>query len=402
MNDKHIETQLIRTRTPESGHREHSSSIYMTSSFMFENAEQARAMFAKEEAGYIYSRYDNPNVDEFIERVCHLEKAESGIAVASGMSAVFTALAGLLGQGDHVLASRSVFGSTHQLLTQVLPKWGISHTYGRIDDLESWAALVQPNTKMCVVETPSNPALDLIDLEWLGKFCQERDIILLVDNVFATPILQNPLTLGANLVMHSTTKFIDGQGRGIGGILVGDKKYIDDIRFFARHSGPAMSPFNAWMFSKSLETLPVRMERHCDNAEKLAEYLADHSDVNFIKYPHHHTHPQYELAKRQMKRGGGLVTFELSGGLEHGRAFLDALQMCSLSPNLGDTRTIATHPASTTHSSLTEEDRQEVGISAGMVRISVGLEHHEDIIGDVARALEATAEFARPRIAVAV
>ena len=396
MNDKHIETQLIRTRTPKSGHREHSTSIYMTSSFMFENAEQARAMFAKEEAGYIYSRYDNPNVDEFIQRMCHLENAEDGISVASGMSAVFTALAGLLGQGDHVLASRSVFGSTHQLLTQVLPKWGISHSYGRIDDLESWAELVQPNTKMCVVETPSNPALDLIDLEWLGNFCRERGIILLVDNVFATPLLQNPLDFGANLVMHSTTKFIDGQGRGIGGVLVGDKQYIDDIRFFARHSGPAMSPFNAWMFSKSLETLPVRIDRHCDNAEKLAEYLADHSDIAFVKYPHHHSHPQYELAKRQMRRGGGLVTFELSGGLDHGRAFLDALNMCSLSPNLGDTRTIATHPASTTHSSLNDEDRQEVGITSGMVRISVGLEHHEDIIRDVSCALEATAEYARP------
>ena len=390
MNDKKIETQLIRTCTEQSTHREHSSALYMTSSFTFDSAEQARAMFAKEEGGYIYSRYDNPNVDEFIERVRCLEEAEAGVAVASGMSAVFTALAGLLSQGDHVLASRSVFGSTHQLLTQILPRWGIDHSYGAINDLESWGELVQPNTRMCIVETPSNPALDLIDLEWLGNFCRERDIILLVDNVFATPLLQKPLRFGAHLVMHSTTKFIDGQGRGIGGILVGDKKYIDDIRFFARHSGPAMSPFNAWMFSKSLETLPVRLERHCDNAEKLAEYLADHEDVSFIKYPHHHTHPQYELAKRQMVRGGALVTFELSGGLPHGRAFLDALDMLSLSANLGDTRTIATHPASTTHSSLTEEARQAVGITPGMVRISVGLEHYSDIIQDVATALERT------------
>lgn len=383
-----IETKLIRTQTPRSCNREHSVPLYMTSSFTFENAEQARAMFAKEEDGFIYTRYDNPNVDEFVDKMCQLEGAEDGVPVASGMSAVFTALAGLLGQGDHVLACRSVFGSTHQLLTQVLPKWGISHSYADIHRPETWGALVQPNTKMCVVETPSNPALDLIDLEWLGEFCRERDIILLVDNVFATPLNQTPLAFGAHLVMHSTTKFIDGQGRGIGGILVGDQKYINDIRFFARHSGPSMSPFNAWMFSKSLETLCVRLERHCDNAEKLAQYLADHPAVNFVKYPHHPSHPQYELAKKQMRRGGGLVTFELAGGLEQGRAFLDALDMCSLSANLGDTRTIATHPASTTHASVGEEGRLAVGITNGMVRISVGLEHSDDIVRDVEQALE--------------
>ena len=385
---QHIETKLIRTQTAASSHREHSSSIYMTSSFTFDNAEQARAMFAKEEDGFIYTRYDNPNVDEFVAKMCQLEGADDGVPVASGMSAVFTALAGLLNQGDHVLACRSVFGSTHQILTKILPKWGIGHTYADISRPEEWASLVQPNTKMCVVETPSNPALDLIDLEWLGNFCQERGIILLVDNVFATPLLQNPLAFGANLVMHSTTKFIDGQGRGIGGILVGDQQYIDEIRFFARHSGPALSPFNAWMFSKSLETLSVRLDRHCDNAERLAEYLADHPAVNFVKYPHHRSHPQYELAKRQMKRGGGLVTFELAGGLEQGRAFLDALEMLSLSANLGDTRTIATHPASTTHASVGEEGRLAVGITNGMVRISVGLEHPDDIVRDVEQALE--------------
>ncbi|MEM8861070.1 MAG: aminotransferase class I/II-fold pyridoxal phosphate-dependent enzyme [Chloroflexota bacterium] len=383
-----IETKLIRTQTDQSCHREHSVPLYMTSSFTFENAEQARAMFAKEEGGFIYTRYDNPNVDEFVNKMCQLEGAEDGVPVASGMSAVFTALAGLLSQGDHVLACRSVFGSTHQILTQILPKWGISHSYADIHRPETWAELVQPNTKMCVVETPSNPALDLIDLEWLGNFCNKRGIILLVDNVFATPLNQTPLAFGAHLVMHSTTKFIDGQGRGIGGILVGDQKYIDDIRFFARHSGPAMSPFNAWMFSKSLETLCVRMKRHCDNAERLAQYLADHPAVNFVKYPHHPSHPQYELAKKQMRRGGGLVTFELAGGLEQGRAFLDSLEMCSLSANLGDTRTIATHPASTTHASVGEEGRLAVGITNGMVRISVGLEHSDDIARDVEQALE--------------
>lgn len=382
-----LETNMVRTRTAASEHREHASAIYMTSSFLFEDAEQARALFAREQEGYIYTRYANPNVSEFVEKMCQLEGAEAGVAVASGMSAVFSALAALLNSGDHVLACRSVFGSTHQILTNILPRWGISHTYAEIDQPETWAALVQPNTRLCIVETPSNPALDLIDLAWLGEFCRERDIVLLVDNVFATPILQTPLALGAHLVMHSATKFIDGQGRGIGGILVGDSFYIDQIANFTRHTGPSLSPFNAWLFSRSLETLAIRMERHCDSAEKLADFLAAHEQITAVKYPHHPSHPQYELAKRQMCRGGGLVTFEVKGGLEQGRRFLDALQMCSLTANLGDSRTIATHPASTTHSSLTEEARQAVGITAGMVRISVGLEHPDDIINDIAQAL---------------
>lgn len=386
-DDSQLETKMVRTRTAVSPHREHAGAIYMTSSFLFEDAEQARALFAREQDGYIYTRYANPNVTEFVDKMCQLEGAEAGVAVASGMSAVFTALAGLLNSGDHILACRSVFGSTHQLLTNILPRWGISHSYAEITQPETWADLVQENTRLCIVETPSNPALDLIDLTWLGEFCNARDIILLVDNVFATPMLQTPLAHGAHLVMHSATKFIDGQGRGIGGILVGEKFYIEQLANFTRHTGPSLSPFNAWLFSRSLETLPLRMERHCDNAEKLADFLADHPQVSFIKYPHHPSHPQYELARRQMCRGGGLVTFELQGGVEQGRRFLDALQLCSLTANLGDSRTIATHPASTTHSSLTEEARQAVGITPGMVRISVGLEHVADIIGDIAQAL---------------
>lgn len=379
---------MVRTSTAASGHLEHASSIYMTSSFTFENAEHARAMFAREQEGYIYTRYANPNVSEFVEKVCALEGAEAGVAVASGMSAVFTALAGLLNSGDHVLAARSVFGSTHQILTSILPRWGITHSYGDLAHPEKWADLVQANTRLCIVETPSNPALDLIDLQWLSDFCNERDIILVVDNVFATPILQTPLAFGAHLVMHSATKYIDGQGRGIGGILVGQKSLIDELAGFTRHTGPSLSPFNAWLFSKSLETLPLRMERHCDNAEKVAAFLADHPDVAFIKYPHHPSHPQYALAKRQMCRGGGIVTFEVKGGLEQGRRFLDAMEICSLTANLGDSRTIATHPASTTHSSLTEEARQAVGITAGLIRVSVGLEHPDDIIKDIDQALE--------------
>ena len=385
--EQKLETAVIRAQTPSSNHREHASSIYMTSSYTFENAEHARALFAKEVDGQIYTRYGNPNTDEFIEKMCLLEGAEAGLALASGMSAVFTGIMGLLNSGDHVLACRSVFGSTHQILTQLLPRWGMSHTYVDALQPETWAAAVQPNTRLCIVETPSNPALDLIDLAWLGEFCHERDIVLLVDNVFATPILQKPLALGANLVMHSATKFIDGQGRGIGGVLVGDKALIDELTFFIRHTGPSLSPFNAWMFNKSLETLALRVERHCDNAEKLANLLEYHSEVAWVKYPHLPSHPQYELAKRQMCRGGALVTLEVKGGLDQGRRFLDALEMCSLSSNLGDTRTIATHPASTTHSSLQEEERLAVGITPGLIRISVGLEHVDDIVADVEQAL---------------
>lgn len=388
-NEQHPQTKMIRTSTAASLHREHASSIYMTSSFTFDNAEHARALFAREQEGYIYTRYANPNVSEFVEKMCHLEEAEAGVAVASGMSAVFTALAGLLNSGDHVLASRSLFGSTHQILTNILPRWGISHSYGEISQPEKWAELVQPNTRLCLVETPSNPALDLIDLAWLGAFCRERDIILVVDNVFATPILQRPLTHGAHLVMHSATKYIDGQGRAIGGILVGDKQYIDELANFTRHTGPSLSPFNAWLFSKSLETLELRIERHCDNAEKVAHFLEGHPQVAWVKYPHLPSHPQYELAKRQMRRGGGIVAFEVQGGLENGRRFLNALQLCSHTANLGDSRTIATHPASTTHSSLTEEARQAVGITPGLIRISVGLEHPADVTADIQQALEA-------------
>lgn len=383
-------TRAVRIQTPASGHREHASSIYMTSSFTFEDAEQARAMFAKELDGSIYSRYSNPSVDEFVAKMCMLEEAEEGLAVASGMSAVFTGLAGLLQTGDHILASRSVFGSTHQILTQVLPRWGITHSYAPILAPDTWESFIQPNTKLCYIETPSNPALDLIDLEWLASLCKAHDIILYVDNIFATPILQKPMQFGADLVMHSATKFIDGQGRGIGGVIVGKSEFIEPIRFFARHSGPCLSPFNGWMFSKSLETLGLRVTKHSENALALANFLESHPDVEAVKYPHHPTHPQYALGQRQMKMGGGVVTFFVKGGLNQGRRFLDALQMSSLSANLGDSRTIITHPASTTHSSLSEEDRQNVGITPGLIRISVGLEYIDDIIKDIDEALLAS------------
>ncbi|MCM8528343.1 MAG: aminotransferase class I/II-fold pyridoxal phosphate-dependent enzyme [Lentisphaeraceae bacterium] len=385
--DKHFETNAIRTQSERSSFREHSAPIYMTSSFVFEDAEQARAMFADEIQGNIYTRFSNPNNDEYITKLCQMEGCEDGLATASGMAAMFISLAAILEQGDHVLASRSLFGSTHQVMTSILPKWGITHTYVDIMDPDSWEAEIKDNTKMIFVETPSNPALDLIDLEWLGKLAKKHNVLLAVDNCFATPYLQRPADFGADIVAHSATKFIDGQGRCIAGAVLGTKEVIQKIRFFARHTGPALSPMNSWILSKSLETLAVRMDKHCDNALKLAQFLEGHEEVEFTKYPFLPSHPQYELAKKQMKLGGGLVTFEVKGGIARGRRFLDALKMLSLSANLGDTRTIATHPASTTHSKLTDDERMAVGISPGLVRISVGLETLDDIIADIDQAL---------------
>jgi O-succinylhomoserine sulfhydrylase len=387
----HDETAVIRTRVERSQHGEHATSVYLSSSFEFENAEHARALFANELEGNIYSRYSNPNNDEFVARMCALEHAEDGISVASGMSSIFTCFAGLLQQGDHILSSRSVFGSTHHVLTSILPKWGIMSSYGDMDAFpQQWEQLVRKETKLCYVETPSNPALDLIDLKALSTFCKDRGIILVVDNIFATPILQKPMDFGADIVIHSATKYIDGQGRALGGVILGNKEYIEKIRLFARHSGPSLSAFNAWMFSRSLETLAVRMDRHSDNAQSLANWLFDQKEVDSLKYPHHPSHPQYELAKKQMTKGGGIVSFTLKGGLERGRRFLDSLNMCSLTANLGDVRTIATHPASTTHSKLTEAEQRAVGIEPGLIRISVGLEHIDDIIGDIQQALQAS------------
>ena len=387
MMDKKFETQAIRTQSSTTTEREHSVPLYLTSSFVFEDAEQARSLFANEVEGNIYTRFSNPNNDEFIRKMCLLENTEDGMATASGMAAMFVSMAAFLKSGDHVVTSRSLFGSTHQIITQLFPRWNISHTYVSIHEPDAWEKAIQPNTKMLFAETPSNPALDLIDLERLGKLAADRGLILNVDNCFCTPYLQNPANFGAHLITHSATKFIDGQGRTIGGVILGKKDVIEKVRFFARHTGPAMSPFNGWVLSKSLETLAVRMDRHCDNALKLARFLEENTEVNFVKYPFLPSHPQYELAKKQMRLGGGVVSFEVKGGLERGKKFLNALQMISFTANLGDTRSIATHPASTTHSKLSPEDQMAVGITPGMIRVSVGLENIDDIISDIAQAL---------------
>ena len=384
------ESKLIRTQTARTQNREHSTPLYLTSSFIFEDAEQGRAIFADEIEGNIYSRYSNPNTTEFIDKVCEMEGAEAGLAFSSGMAAVFASFAGLLKSGDHIIAYRAIFGSTHQLLTMLFPRWGITSTYVDANNPDALEAAITPATKMIFLETPSNPGLELVDLEWLCKTIKQKypHIIINVDNCFATPYLQKPMEYGVDLVSHSATKYMDGQGRILGGVVVGKKELIKEMMFFIRHTGPAMSAFNAWLLSKSLETLPLRMDRHCSNALKVAETLEASPEVELVRYPHLPSHPQYELAKKQMKQGGGIVTFIVKGGLDRAKTFMDALDMILISSNLGDSRSIATHPSSTTHSKLTEAERQSIGIFPGSIRISVGLENIDDILNDIGTALE--------------
>jgi len=386
-NKKGFETKAIRTQTERTDFLEHSVPMYLTSSFVFEDAEDMRASFAEEKQRNIYSRFSNPNTSEFVQKVADMEGAEDGFAFATGMAAVYSTFAALLSSGDHILSARAVFGSTHTLLTKYFPKWNITSTYFDTNQPDTWEALIQPNTKIIYAETPTNPGVDILDLSLLAQLAKKHNLILIIDNCFATPYLQQPLKFGADLSIHSATKFMDGQGRVLGGVVVGRKDLIREIYLFSRNTGPTLSPFNAWVLSKSLETLAVRMDRHCENALKLASFLEKQDTIAWVKYPFLPSHPQYAIAKKQMKAGGGVVSFELKGGIEAGRKFLDALQMISLSANLGDTRTIATHPASTTHSKLTEEERLAAGITPGLVRISAGLETIEDIIQDIKQAL---------------
>ncbi|MFL0205737.1 aminotransferase class I/II-fold pyridoxal phosphate-dependent enzyme [Aquirufa sp. 2-AUSEE-184A6] len=381
------QTKAIRIQAERSQNREHSVPLYLTSSFTFEDAEQGRAIFADEMAGNIYSRYMNPNVDEFVEKMNMLENAEDGIAFSTGMAAIFASMAGLLKAGDHVVASNALFGSCIQILTKITAKWGIECTFVPGADINAWKAAIKPNTKFLFCESPSNPGLELIDLPALAALKEGKDIILTVDNCFATPILQTPLDLGADLVIHSATKYIDGQGRVLGGVICGKKVYIDEIRFFARHTGPSLSPFNAWVLSKSLELLDLRLQKHSENAMALAEVLEGHKALNNVKYPYLKSHPQYELAKRQMKYGGGILTIDVKGGFEKVVAMSKLLKIASISPNLGDTRTIITHPASTTHSKLPAEEKASLGITDGLVRVAVGLESIEDLKADFLQAL---------------
>lgn len=385
---KHFETEAIRTQMERSQYAEHSAPLYLTSSFVFEDAEELRAAFADELERNIYSRFSNPNTQELVDKICTLEGAEDGLAFASGMAAVYTSFASLLNSGDHIVSVRSVFGSTHSLFKKYFTKWNIETTYFNADTPKEIEEEIQPNTKIIYIETPTNPGLDILDMEYLSEVAKKHQVLLVVDNCFATPYLQKPINFGADLVIHSVTKLIDGQGRVLGGLIVGRQDLITEIKSFYRNSGAALSPFNAWVLSKSIETLAVRLDRHCENALELAKHLQNHPKITKVKYPFLPNHSQYEIAIKQMLKGGNIVTFELKGGIKSGQTFLNQIQMCSLSANLGDTRTIVTHPATSTHSKLSPEDRARVGITDGLIRLSIGLENIEDIKQDIDQALD--------------
>lgn len=382
-----FETQAIRNQLSRTQYLEHSVPLYLTSSFIFEDAEDMRASFAEEKDRNIYSRFSNPNSTEFVQKICQMEGAEAGYAFATGMAAVYSTFAALLNSGDHIVSVGSVFGSTHTLFTKYFPKWNITTSYFDSNKPETIEDFIQLNTKILYAESPTNPSVDIIDLAYLSTIAKKHNLILIIDNCFATPYIQNPIQFGADLVIHSATKLIDGQGRVLGGITVGSQALIREIYLFSRNTGPSLSPFNAWILSKSLETLAVRVEKHCENALKVAAFLESHPNVKTVKYPFLKSHPQYEIAKKQMRLGGNVIAFEINGGLESGRKFIDNIKLCSLSANLGDTRTIVTHPASTTHSKLTLEERLAVSITDGLVRVSVGLETVSDVINDLNQAL---------------
>ena len=386
---QHKETRAVRIQSRKTLQKEHSTPLFLTSSFTYDSAEDMAAAFADDSLDVnIYSRFSNPTVDEFIEKIAVLEDAEDGIATATGMAAVFGTFMTFLSKGDHIVSSSAVFGSTHTIITKYLPKWGIEYSYFSMNRPEEIEAMIRPETKMLYVETPSNPGLDIIDIEYLSGICKKHNVLLVVDNCFATPAVQQPIKFGADLVIHSATKFIDGQGRVLGGVVVGKEDLIKQVYLFIRNTGPSMSPFNAWVLSKSLETLYIRMDRHAQSAMQIAQKLEGHPALSMVKYPFLPSHPQYAIAKKMMSNGGGIVTFDLKGGVEAGRKFLNALQWLSMTNNLGDSRTIASHPASTTHSKLTEEERLAVGITPGLVRLSVGLEHPDDILADILQALD--------------
>lgn len=382
------ETLAIRNQIDRTQYSEHSAPLFLTSSFVFDDAEDMRASFAEEKEKNIYSRFSNPNVSEFIQKIALLENAEDGVAFATGMAAVYNTLVTFLASGDHIVSASSVFGSTHTLFTKYLPKWNIETTYFNISEPETIEAKINPNSKILFVETPTNPGVEIIDLAFLGDLAKKHNLLLIVDNTFATPYIQNPIDYGAHLVIHSATKLIDGQGRVLGGVTVGSKDLIREIYLFSRNTGPSLPPFNAWIFSKSLETLSLRVEKHSENALKVAQFLENHPAVSSVKYPFLKSHPQYEIARKQMKLGGNIIAFELIGGKEAGRKFIDSIQLFSISANLGDTRTIVTHPATSTHSKLNAEELKEANLTEGLIRISVGLEHIEDIINELTTTIK--------------
>ncbi|MEL6986518.1 MAG: aminotransferase class I/II-fold pyridoxal phosphate-dependent enzyme [Bacteroidota bacterium] len=383
-----FETRAIRIQTERSSQREHSTPLYPTSSFVFNSAEQMQAVFDGQEDGNIYSRFTNPNIQEFENKMASLEGVEKAVATSSGMAAVFTSILSFLKQGDHLLACGALFGSTHQIISENLKDYGIEVSVLDPNDFNNWKDAVKTNSKMLLMESPSNPGLNVYDLNAINTFCKEYKLLFNIDNCFATPYLQNPASYGADIITHSATKFIDGQGRVLGGVVAGSSALMEKVFTFIRRTGASLSPFNAWVLSKSLETLSVRMDKHCANALSLAMFLEEHPLIENVRYPFLPSHPDYNIAKKQMRLGGGIVTFTLKeGNNERGIKFLNNLKMLSLTANLGDTRSIASHPASTTHRKLDKISKKKIGISDGLIRISVGLEHIDDIKNDINQAL---------------
>ena len=387
-SQQQFETLAIREGIERSPFGEHSEAIFATSSFVFDSARDAAARFSGDEEGYIYSRFSNPSVDSFEKRLAALEGGVACVATASGMSAILATIMTLLQQGDHIVASRSMFGSTVTLFEKMLPRFGITTSFVKIDNLQEWEAAITPATKLLFLETPTNPLTQLADIEQLAKLANSNQLLLAVDNCFCTPALQRPLNLGAHIVTHSATKYLDGQGRFVGGaVVVNNQVHQDDLISFMRSAGPSLSPFNAWTFNKGLETLSLRMRQHSENAAALAIWLAGHKAVEKVYYPGLESHPQHDLAKRQQSSFGGVVSFELADQRTAWHV-IDSTQMLSITANLGDAKTTITHPATTTHGRISAQARADAGIADGLLRVAVGLESIDDIIADLDRAID--------------
>ncbi|MCP3871512.1 MAG: O-succinylhomoserine sulfhydrylase [Gammaproteobacteria bacterium] len=384
-------TRAVRTGHEHTAENENSEPIFATSSYVFESARQAAARFSGDEPGNIYSRFTNPTVRIFEERLAALEDGESCIATASGMSAILAICMGLLQAGDHIISSRSIFGTSVVLFTKYLSKLGIDTSFVSLTDISAWEAAIRPETRLLFLETPSNPLTEIADIQVLADLAHANGCLLVVDNCFCTPVLQKPLGMGADLVVHSATKYLDGQGRCVGGAVVGDSKIVGEEVFgFLRSAGPTMSPFNAWVFLKGLETLKIRMEAHSRNAMALAAWLYEQPSILRVHYPGLEDHPQYSLARRQQKAAGGVVSFEVKGGREQAWKLIDSTRLLSITANLGDTKTTITHPATTTHGRLSEQEKALAGISEGLIRVAVGLEDIHDLTNDLALGLERT------------
>lgn len=389
LDDVALETLAVRAGQIRSPELEHSEAIFSTSSFVFNSAEEAAARFAGDAPGNIYARFTNPTVAMFEQRIAALEGGERAVAAASGMAAILSTFMGLLQQGDHILCAKSVFGTTRVLLDKYLSKYGIEVTYVALGDYEGWQSSVRKNTRMLFLETPSNPLCEVVDVPRVAAIAKAAEALLVVDNCFCTPILQQPLKMGADIVVHSATKYLDGQGRCLGGVVVGSEALMEEVHGFLRSGGPAMSPFNAWVFLKGLETLAVRMKAHSEHALTVASWLEQQDGIERVYYSGLESHPDYALAQAQQSMGSGVLSFTVQGDRAAAWRFIDAVEFISITANLGDTKSTITHPATTTHGRLSDEDKRDAGISDNLIRLSVGLEHPEDVIRDLARGLSA-------------